>query len=157
MREAQREALYSLPNLGRVVLNDKATLNNIHPPYKKAAGERLAAWALNKVYGKNIPYSGPLFRGFKVRNGEMTVSFDYSDGLNGSASAFEIAGEDGIFHKAEGRIADDKVILKSSAVKHPISVRYAWGNTATRGLFNKAGLPASSFTTAEWKDAPAKK
>jgi sialate O-acetylesterase len=31
-----------------------------------------------------------------------------------------------------------------------VAVRYAWDNTAEPTLFNKAGLPASSFRTDAW-------
>ena len=152
MREAQREVLGKLPNLGMVVLSDKTTVYNIHPPYKKDVGERLAAWALNKVYGFNIPFSGPLFKSFSVKGDVVTVKFDYADGLRGKTEGFELAGADGKFHKAAAEIHGDTVIVKSQEVKAPVAVRYAWSNTSTGGLFNRAGLPASSFTTADWKD-----
>ena len=155
MREAQREVMSSLPNLGMVVLNDKTDIKLIHPPYKKAAGERLAGWALNKVYGKKVPYSGPLFKNFKADSrGNVTVFFEYADGLKGSADAFELAGSNGVFHKAKGKIKGNTVVLNSNEVKKPKAVRYAWSNVATGGLFNKYGLPTSSFTSAEWNDKP---
>ena len=147
LRDAQRKSLNKLPNLGMVVLADKTTINNIHPPYKKDAGERLAFWALNKVYGKDIPYSGPLFKSSTTDGETIIVSFDYGDGLNGSLKEFEIAGKDKKFYPAVGEIEGCKIRLKSPKVSKPVFVRYAWSNISTGGLFNKYRLPASSFTS----------
>jgi len=149
LRDAQRKTLNKLQNLGMVVLADKTTINIIHPPYKKDAGERLAFWALNKVYNKDIPYSGPIFKSYTIENDTIIVNFDYADGLNGSLKDFEIAGKDKKFYPATAKIDKKTVRVKSSKVPKPLFVRYAWSNTATGGLFNKAALPASSFTTAE--------
>jgi hypothetical protein len=35
-----------------------------------------------------------------------------------------------------------------------VAVRYAWSQTPTASLFNKAGLPAPPFRTDDWTDAP---
>ena len=36
---------------------------------------------------------------------------------------------------------------RSKEVKEPVHVRFGWDQLATPNLFNKAGLPASPFTT----------
>jgi sialate O-acetylesterase len=41
-----------LPNTGMVVINDIATLDNIHPPNKQDVGKRLAMLALKNNYGR---------------------------------------------------------------------------------------------------------
>jgi sialate O-acetylesterase len=147
LRDVQLKALKKLPNLGMVVLSDKTNIENIHPPYKKDAGERLAFWALNKVYSKDVPYSGPLFNSYTIKGDTIIVNFDYGEGLNGSLKEFEIAGKDKKFYPANAEIDGDTIRLKSPDVPEPTLVRYAWSNTATGGLFNKNALPASSFTT----------
>jgi sialate O-acetylesterase len=62
--EAQVATL-KLPHTGMVVTTDLVDdINDIHPRNKKDVGNRLALWALAKVYGKKgIVYSGPLYKG----------------------------------------------------------------------------------------------
>jgi sialate O-acetylesterase len=40
--------------------------------------------------------------------------------------------------------------VQAKEVKNPVAVRFAWNNTAEPNLFNKAGLPASTFRTDDW-------
>ena len=47
-------------------------------------------------------------------------------------------------------IKGNTIIVYSDEVKEPVAVRYAWSNFTKGTLFNKAGLPASSFRTDEW-------
>jgi sialate O-acetylesterase len=63
---------------------------------------------------------------------------------------FEIAGDDQQFVPAEAKIAGNTVVVWAKSVKKPVAVRYGWHNTAEPSLFNKAGLPASSFRTDTW-------
>jgi sialate O-acetylesterase len=49
--------------------------------------------------------------------------------------------------KAEARIQGDHVVVSSSEVKNPKYVRYGWRNAPDANLFNRAGLPASPFTS----------
>jgi sialate O-acetylesterase len=60
---------------------------------------------------------------------------------------FEIAGENKVFYPAEAKIKGQQVIVQSKMIKTPVSVRFAWKNTALPNLFNGANLPASCFTT----------
>jgi len=41
-------------------------------------------------------------------------------------------------------------VVSAKEVKKPVAVRFAWDNIAEPNLFNKAGLPASSFRTDNW-------
>lgn len=41
----------------------------------------------------------------------------------------------------------DTIVVSSDTVADPIAVRYAFDNAAVPSLFNKEGLPASSFRT----------
>lgn len=148
LREAQEKAL-QLPNTGMVTTLDLATVFNIHPPFKKEVGERLANIALAKDYGRNIVYQGPVFKSAIVDGKAISVGFDFAeDGLKGTGailSEFEIAGEDMKYVKADARIAGDEVIVSSSRVGKPVFVRYCWRNGASASLFNSAGLPAHQF------------
>ena len=62
VREAELKALLGFPNTGMAVIIDIGSSGDIHPKNKQDVGKRLAAWALAKDYGKQIVYSGPLFK-----------------------------------------------------------------------------------------------
>jgi sialate O-acetylesterase len=150
VRDAQRRVL-EVPNTGMVVLSDLCDTLNIHPKNKQDAALRLSNIALNRYYKKAIPEdSGPLYRAMTIVKNKAIISFDYSEGLHAAGDKltyFEIAGEDKIFYPAEAKIKDQKVIVQSKEVKSPVTVRFAWRNTATPNLFNGANLPASCFIT----------
>lgn len=154
IRNAQRETL-SVPNTGMAVTLDIGTPDRIHPPDKQDVGLRLALWALAKQYGKHLFYSGPLYRSMKVKSDRAIIAFTHVDGglvfkpLDGKSN-FMIAGKDSIFVPAEVKTTGNELEIYSPRVKHPIAVRYAWGNAEEATLFNKAGLPASTFRTDDW-------
>ncbi len=148
LRESQEAAL-KLPKTGMVVTLDIATVMNIHPPFKKEVGERLANLALANDYGKDVTSQGPVFNSMKVEGRTIRVLFDNTGGGltsgEGKLSEFEIAGKDGKYFKADARITGDEVLLTSSLVREPVSVRYCWRNGAAASLFGKSGLPANQF------------
>ncbi|GAA4438674.1 sialate O-acetylesterase [Pontibacter saemangeumensis] len=151
LRDAQRRSL-RVPNTGMVVVSDIGDNDDIHPRNKLDVGKRLANLALNKAYGKtDRPASGPLFREMKVEGRKVRLYFDYAEsGLVSKSKElpnFEVAGEDGKFVKADAKIDGSTVVVQAKSVKKPVAVRYEWSNTVTPGLFNKAGLPASTFRT----------
>ncbi len=150
LRESQEKALL-LPNTGMAVTLDITTVMNIHPPYKKEVGERLALLALNNDYGKESPCIGPVYKSMSVAGNTVKLQFENTgDGLkakNNTLNEFEIAGKDGKYVKAKAIIVNNEVLVSSSAVSNPVSVRYCWRNGAEASLFNKTGLPAWQFRT----------
>ena len=148
LRDAQRKTL-SLKNTGMVVTSDIGNYTNIHPGNKQDVGKRLALWALANDYGKDLPYSGPLYRASKNKGKKLIIEFEHNDGLylTSKESHFEIAGADGIFHPSSQIIKKGKLILRSKNVKRPIHCRYAWDDVGKAILFNASQLPASSFST----------
>jgi len=150
LREAQKKAL-ELPGTGMAVTLDIATVMNIHPPYKKEVGERLASLALNNDYGINVPCVGPVYNSMTVDGSTIKVKFDnIEEGLvarNGRLKEFEIAGKDGKYVMASAGIVNNEVVVYSPLVPEPVSVRYCWRNGAEASLFNSAGLPAWQFST----------
>jgi len=148
LREAQETAL-RLPNTGMAVTLDIATVMNIHPPYKKEVGERLANFALAKDYNREVKFQGPRYKSMAVDGKIIKVQFDsIEEGLkakDGKLSEFEIAAEDAEYFKADAKIVKSEVWVTSSEVTEPLSVRYCWRNGATASLYNSAGLPALQF------------
>ena len=152
--EAQTAAL-AIPHTGMAVITDIATVKNIHPPNKQEVGKRLALWALAKDYGKQVVYSGPLYKALKIEGGKAIVSFDHVGGglvaRDGKPlSHFQIAGADKKFADAQAAIEGDTVVVSSPDVAAPVAVRFGWHQLAEPNLANKEALPASPFRTDKW-------
>jgi len=152
LREAQEAAL-RLPNTGMAVTLDLATVNNIHPPFKKEVGDRLANLALAKDYGREVKIQGPMYKAMAVDGKTIKIQFDFiEEGLKATKerlTEFEIAGKDGKYFKADAKIVKSEVWVTSPKVTEPLSVRYCWRNGATASLFNSVGLPALQFRSNE--------
>lgn len=153
--EAQTMTMEAVTNVGMAVTADIGTERDIHPKNKVDVGDRLARWALAKTYGqKNIDFSGPLYKSKKYKDNTIRLSFHYVDGgltaKDGQLRDFEIAGIDRKFVPATAVIDGDFVVVSSDEVEHPIEARYGWKDWFEASLFNKAGLPASSFRTDDW-------
>jgi len=150
LREAQESAL-KLAKTGMAVTLDIATVKNIHPPYKKEVGERLALLALNNDYGMKNPCVGPVYKSMSVAAGNIKLQFENVEGgliaKSDKLKEFEIAGKDGRYVKADAKIVNNEVLVSSPSVREPVSVRYCWRNGAEASLFNKAGLAAWQFRT----------
>ena len=156
-REGQRRAIDQLENVGMAVTIDTGDSTNVHPTLKKPVGERLARWALGTTYQVKsyATYSGPLFRSIEPNGNQIIVNFDHvGKGLASSNDKplchFEVAGGDGVFHSAIAKFSGkDSIIVSSSMVPKPVTVRYAWVPfpDPVVNLVNSVGLPASPFTS----------
>ena len=151
VREAQRLTLKK-NNVGMAIIMDLGDSLDIHPLPKKPVGERLALLALANDYGYDkLVFSGPLFKDVTFKNDIAIVSFEHTgSGLylnNEKLNHFELAGLNKKFFNASAAIVDDKVFVESKDVIDPKYIRYGWKNFLTPSLFNKEGLPASSFNS----------
>ncbi|MCX6254252.1 MAG: glycosyl hydrolase family 2, partial [Bacteroidia bacterium] len=124
LREAQEKTL-KLANTGMVTTFDITTVMNIHPPFKKEVGERLALLALNTGYGIKNPCVGPVYKSMSVAASTIKLQFDnVGDGLmakNNNLNEFEVAGKDGKYVKAKAKIVNNEVLVFSSSVPEPVS------------------------------------
>ncbi len=154
LREAQLMTWQNVPDTGMAVAIDVGSATTIHPLDKQSVGKRLALSALATVYGKDIAYSGPVYKGMKVEGDSIRLSFDHLGGglvaQDGKLTDFAIAGKDKQFVWAEARIEGDTVVVSGPKVKDPVAVRYAWQINPKASLYNKAGLPATPFRTDRW-------
>lgn len=157
LRESQSKAL-QLKNTGMAVIHDLGEWNDIHPLNKKDVGYRLALAARSIAYEeKGLVFSGPTYQSMQIKNNRCFIKFDTHGSVlvakNGSPlKGFQVAGIDHKFYWADAKIDGDEVVVWSSAVKNPVAVRYAWANNPDgSNLYNKEGLPASSFRTDEWE------
>jgi sialate O-acetylesterase len=136
------------------VIIDIGEADNIHPKNKQEVGRRLALNALATVYYVDTDYSGPLFGGAQEEENKVRVTFRFAEGMKtsdgGAPKGFAVAGEDKVFHWANGEIQGDHVVLECKEVPKPIAIRYAWADNPECNLVNGAGLPASPFRTDDW-------
>ncbi len=154
LREAQLITWQKMKNTGMAVTIDLGEKTNIHPTNKEPVGKRLAVIAFNKVYGINVPYSGPLYKKIEFAANKAILSFDFtSEGLmsEGDLKGFSICGADKIFVPAKAEIKGNQIIVWSENVNSPIAVRYGWENWTEANLKNKAGLNASPFRTDDFE------
>lgn len=156
LREAQFKVEDKIPNAGMVVSLDVGKQKFIHPPDKTTISERLANYALAKTYHQaGITYLSPVFVGMKINNEQAYLKFtNTGDGLvlkSDEPDNFEIAGDNRVFYPAKVvTVTNDQVVVQSDKVKNPVAVRYAFKNWCQGNLFNKGGMPASSFRTDNW-------
>ncbi|MDQ1167860.1 sialate O-acetylesterase [Flavobacterium sp. SORGH_AS 622] len=156
LREAQSETL-KLKNTGMVVTTDIGNAKDIHPTNKQDIGLRLAAVAMNNIYGKKQVHSGPTYKSQEIKGNQIILTFDnIGSGLstpnNDELKGFEIAGADKVFHSAKAIIKDNKIIVSSDKVQNPVAVHYGWADDDTAiNLFNKEKFPASPFRTDNWE------
>jgi sialate O-acetylesterase len=148
-----------LPHTGMAVTSDIGEENDVHPKNKREVGHRLALAVLAKVYGKDVDYSGPIFRSMRVERGVARMSFDHvNTGLITPNSAplkgFTLAANDRKYRFARARIEGDEVIVWSDDLSEPVAVRYPWANNPvaanlTSRTRNGELLPASPFRSGK--------
>jgi sialate O-acetylesterase len=156
LREAQAFTA-AQPHNGQALAIDLADAKNpgdIHPHNKQDVGHRLELVALAKTYGKNVEYSGPVYKDSKIEGSKVAIHFNFADGLTArggeEVKGFQIAGEDKKWHWADAKIEGSDVIVSSKDVEKPAAVRYDWANNPQGNLYNKAGLPTAPFRTDDW-------
>lgn len=152
-REVLRRVHTRVPRTGMAVTYDFSDRSNVHPPEKQEVGRRLALWALAKTYNRDIVFSGPLFDRATYHENRVRVSFLHGKGLKssdgGPLRGFEVADNEGVFHKATATIDGSAVVVQSPNVANPQHVRFFFGGYDRPNLSNGAGLPGSPFTTAD--------
>jgi sialate O-acetylesterase len=151
---AEYKAAKEITNCGVIPTHDtiNGNVKDIHPRDKKPVGERLAAMALKKTYGKDVICSGPVFKSAALKAGKVEVSFDMIDkGLktaDGKAPTwFELSTDGKTFVTAEAVIQGTVVIVSSAKVPAPKFVRMGWSEVAIPTLRDKNGWPAFQFSS----------
>ncbi len=161
LRDAQTKCL-EVPQTGQAVIIDIGMEKDIHPKNKFTVGNRLAAWALVKDFGKQIVYASPLVKSAKCENGKITVTFDNVGGglvagnqddrvfsvVDQPLKRFAVAGADKKFVWATAKITGkDTVEITCDEITEPKFVRYAWQqNPSGCNLYNAEGFPATPFS-----------
>jgi sialate O-acetylesterase len=150
-RAAQQKFAETDPHAGYIVTTDCGDPKDIHPKNKLPLGLRLANLVLYKEYktGDDSALS-PTFAGFTLKGDTVVVKFNHPNGLKTSdgkdVSSLELAGKDGIFYPATGRIENDTLIVSSEKVKAPEQLQFGWHKLAIPNFFNRKGIPVTTFS-----------
>jgi sialate O-acetylesterase len=154
LREAQTHTL-ALPGTGQAVaidLDDGA--ESRLAATRQEIGRRLALLAKHRVYSFITDDTGPTFLAVAREKNSLRVFFSHvHSGLvahDKPPQSLEIAGADGVFQPAAGKIERDTLVVSSPAVQEPVAVRYGWSNAPEANLANGAGLPAAPFRSDNW-------
>ena len=163
-------------NAALAVLADVGNFRDIHPNDKEIVAKRLVLHALKRDYGFDIPEDdSPVLKSVSFDGGKARLAFDHVKDWyvyapdHSRAPAFELAGEDGVWHPAtilnyrkrknsEGKetgtdfIDGPEIVLSSAEVSNPVKVRYM-GKPLTSGtLYNEASLPLGPFESTSKRD-----
>jgi len=150
LREAQRQATERLNDTHLVVTIDTGNANDIHPIDKAPVADRVAALALQEVYGKSVAGRSPAPVIIESANGIVMIRFEnVGSGLvarQGAPRCFELAGADGVFVSAEASlVAPNQIQLSAATVHDAEQVRYAYSNVPDVNVFSSSGLPLVPF------------
>jgi sialate O-acetylesterase len=148
-RQAMLLASRSIPFCDMIVSTDIGDPTNLHPPQKQPIGERLAAAALARSYGRAVAWAGPSIADIGTDGSAVVMTFDPTHGMprpkDNLWQDVELAGADGAFHPATAQLSGHRATARSDRVSAPAAIRYGWRAVFTPTLFNEAGLPASGF------------
>jgi len=134
----------TVPNTAMAVIVDVGDERDIHPRQKGPVGRRLALAALALAYGKDLVYSGPIYKCHRKKGDRIVVEFDFA----GSGLVAR-----GVVN-AQAKIEGKTVVVWSPKVTDPVAVRYGWANYPLGNLWNREGLPASPFRTDQFPVVP---
>jgi sialate O-acetylesterase len=152
-RDAQKKAL-EIAQTGMVVAVDLGEVDEAKTRNKEEVGKRLSLWALARVYGKDLVYSGPFYDSMAIEIDKIRIRFKNVGGglkVNGTKlNGFKMSGDFRIFVDADAVVDGDTVVVSSKEVHWPAAVRYAWADNPDCNLTNQEGLPASPFRTDNW-------
>lgn len=152
LRDEQRRVA-EFPNNAMAVLIDLGEPHDIHPKDKADVGARLAQAALASAYGQKDAPLSPIFESVDAEGNKVRIHFKNVEGgleaKGGDLKGFELAGADGKFVPAQGRIEKEMVVVWSDQVAEPKAVRYAWADDPVFNLYGKNGLPASPFQSTD--------
>lgn len=152
MRNTQRIAQRSVFATQIVVSSDLGLRHDVHPPYKRPVGERLAQSMLRHTYDRSgAPVSPEVGANSKVDGDRVQLDLREAKGLHGSDGqplrGFEIAGENQLFFPATAQLNEDgRLTLHAPKVAQPRYVRYGWQPFPTGNVVNGAGLPLGTFS-----------
>lgn len=126
-----------------------------------ALGQHLTSANLIQKQGTVVDPSqnheeGPRLVSSELATSAMLLRFTHTDGglvlRTNTPSAFQIAGADHKWFRADAHVVNGILVVSTSLVQNPVAVRYAWPSNRNGNLFNGKGQPAARFRTDEWPE-----
>jgi len=162
VRDEQYRTYFTVPNTGMAVLLDLDI--QLHPWNKFDAGRRLALWSLKRDYGKDVIFSGPIYRSHRTEGDKVVVEFDHTHGglfigrkdkpepveklPDGKLVNLEITADGRKWGAAQSKIDGEALVAWADGLSNPTHVRYCWKSIAEEPfLYSNASLPAGQFNT----------
>jgi len=149
MRETQVELSERYENVHLISAMDCANFENIHPLDKQTVGKRMAACALNEVYGLDVPYKSPKFDKAVLEENKLTVYFKdtYSRIFvpNSELFGFEVKDAYRVWHSVNGRLEGQTAVFDVSGIFKPQYVRAYFKNACDIRVYNNYGNPLFPF------------
>ena len=161
LRNGQTQCL-EVPFTGQAVIIDAGEADDIHPTNKYIVGNRLALWALDKIFNKDVESCSPMVKNVAFDADKVTITFEnvgaglvtgrlndriFEQKSNETVKNFAIADADGNYVWANAEIVGkDTVVISNKDVANPSAVRYAFQMCPTEcNLYSAEGLPACPF------------
>ena len=151
IRAARERLTRSCEKVWLACAMDAGMRYDIHPKHKRPIGERLAAQALSKVYGKAILADSPAPEGAKREGDKLVLRFAHTgDGLTLSGEKPETLEliVDGIAQSAfSARVGGNELTITSPEIADAKSVTVAFCQHpfCIDNIYNSAGLPMLPF------------
>ena len=153
---AQYKGAEEIPGMGVVPIHDtNIPINDIHPPYKRTVGERMASLALKRLYGKDVVATSPKFSAAQIKGNKVVVSFkdcvgELSTNDGKAPSWFEISADGKTFVTATATLKGSVVEVDVPQNFTPVAVRMGWREIALPNLQDsKTGWPVFAFAAQE--------
>jgi sialate O-acetylesterase len=154
LRAAQAQAVAEMARAHLAVTIDLGEARDKHPRDKAEVGRRLALLARRHVLGESVVAEAPRVREAWRRAGAAIVEFEAARGglveraSTAAGPTWELAGDDGRFVPAVGKMEGDRIVVAATAVPQPRAVRYLGHNNPVPRLFSPEGLPVAPFQCA---------
>lgn len=151
-----QDTFRAYPGIGVACTIDIGDSSDIHPTNKREVGRRLAHEAMRLAFGRAEFPQGPRAASVERRGAAVVVWFDnvgtgltLGDGVRDfHPHLFALAGVDGKFRWADGRLeTDGSVVVSASEVADPVRVQYCVSAYPPGVCFRRAGdgIPVYPF------------
>lgn len=146
VRKGIEEVAKTVDNVYMTTLVNTGESDQIHPKKKNTVAVMLANAVLTTIYGRDLPYSGPVFNDCILKSDHAEINFIFRDGLHfdGEPKDIYVTYQNGETEEAECKIRRNKlfVMLKGEKVT---KIAMGYCNVPCHNLYNSAGYLASPF------------
>ena len=146
VRKAIEDVAKTVDNVYMTTLVNTDENNEIHPKKKNQVAIMLANAVLATLYGRDLVYSGPVFKKCVLKENIAEISFIFRHGLHfdGVPKDIYVTYENGETEEAECAIRGNKLLIKLKDDKVS-KITMGYRQVPYHNLYNGAGYLASPF------------